>query len=289
MAWSRAVNVVVGDSFADRMVFWNAFHFTPVWLNDGISALKVSQNDLNDPDRCNAIVNIIKDRIYHPVGGNASHAHIVVRSTSVSQSNLEQIAKQLRAANNFNAYTAEYVPSIDALVPTASILERARQHVEPGALFQPHNWHELTYTQDRFRPPCVLPRHLQDTPQLPMGAKQGLWQVDLDIGRAVDHSWVQNVQHRWRLPRRLRMVGAFTRGYQLHGMSPLCVPRATADELLSLGCGIDGTLPEINVPSDETAFRYALCAERDWWPFVRGEGKPKPGPALQMRPSCRAT
>jgi hypothetical protein len=41
MAWSRTVNLVVGDSFADRLVFWNARHLTPVWLNGGIAALKV--------------------------------------------------------------------------------------------------------------------------------------------------------------------------------------------------------------------------------------------------------
>jgi len=48
---------------------------------------------------------------------------------------------------------------------------------------------------------------------------------------------------------------------------------------------IDGTLPEINVPTDEAAFRYAICAPRDWWPFVRNHDRPKPGPALDMRPS----
>ena len=120
---------------------------------------------------------------------------------------------------------------------------------------------------------------------MPPAVKQGLWQLDLDIERAVDHSWVQNVQHHWRLPRRLRMVGAFTRGYQLHGMSASCMPRATAGGLLSITCGIDGTLPEINVPTDEAAFRYAICAVRDWWPFVRSQDKPKPGLALDMRPS----
>jgi hypothetical protein len=44
-------------------------------------------------------------------------------------------------------------------------------------------------------------------------------------------------------------------------------------------------LPEINVPNDETAFRYAICAERDWWPFVRSQETPKPGLAVGMRPS----
>jgi hypothetical protein len=63
------------------------------------------------------------------------------------------------------------------------------------------------------------------------------------------------------------------------------MPRATTDGLLSLACGIDSILPEINVPTDEIAFHHALCFKRDWWPFVRGQGDPKPNPALEMRPS----
>ena len=285
MAWSRTVNLVVGDSFADRLVFWNAFHLTPVWLNGGIATLKVSKDDLDDADRFDAIVNIIKNRIYFPIGGNASHAQIVVRSASLPASELEQIALRLKAANKFNAYTSEHIASVDAPVPSAAALKHARHHVERGSPFEPRDWHEVTFTDNAFRPPIVLPRHLRDTPQLPPAAKQGLWQLDLDIERAVDHSWVQNVQHHWRLPRRLRMVGAFTRGYQLHGMSAFCMPRATASGMLSIACGIDGTLPEINVPTDEAAFRYAICAVRDWWPFVRSQDNPKPGLAVDMRPS----
>ncbi len=285
MAWSRTVNLIVGESFDDTLIFWNALHLAPVWINGGIATLKISQDDLSDADRLNAIVKIVKNRIYLPVGGNASHLHVVVRSASLPASELEQIAQRLRAADRFNAYTHEHIASIDVLVPSESAFEHARQHVEPGSPFQPRDWHEVTFTQSSFRPPIVLPRHLRDTPQFPTGAKQGLWQIDLDIERAVDHSWVQNVQHHWRLPRRLRTVGAFTRGYQLHGMSAFCMPRATAGGLLSLACGIDGTLPEINVPTDETAFRYAICAARDWWPFVRGQDRPKPGLALDMRPS----
>jgi len=42
MKWSRTVNFVIGDSFADHLVFWNGLHHTPVWLQSTIAALKVS-------------------------------------------------------------------------------------------------------------------------------------------------------------------------------------------------------------------------------------------------------
>jgi hypothetical protein len=63
------------------------------------------------------------------------------------------------------------------------------------------------------------------------------------------------------------------------------MPRGTVQGLLSISCGFDGTLPEINIPKDEAAFQYSLCAARDWWPFVRSQDPPKPGVALEIRPS----
>jgi hypothetical protein len=286
MAWSHTVNFVVGDSFADRLAFWNGLHHTPVWQQGNIVALKVAEADLNDPVRFQSIVSLIKARVYLPLGGNVSHSQIVVRSASVPQAVLDQIASRLKAVHPFNAYTAEHLPSIDALVPSARALEHARQHVEPGSPFQAGDWHEFSYGDQGFRPTTVLPRHLRDMSQLPANVKQGLWQLDLDMERTVDYSPIQNVQHHWRLPRRLRMTGAFTRGYQLHGFSPFCMPRTTGGGLISLTCGVEGTPPEITVPADEAAFRYALCAPRDWWPFVRGPQKrAKPGPVLAIRPS----
>jgi hypothetical protein len=122
MAWSHTVNFVVGDSYADRLVFWNALHQTPVWPNGGIATLKGSKDDLNDIDRFNAIVNIIKNRIYLPIGGSASHAQIVVRSTSLLTSELEQIVQRLKTADRFNAYALEHIDSVDSVdAPVPSI------------------------------------------------------------------------------------------------------------------------------------------------------------------------
>lgn len=283
--WSRTVNLVVGDSFVDRLVFWNALSLSPVWLSGNLATLKVSPDDFNDSERLRMIVNIIKNRIYFPIGGNVSFAQIVVRSASLPARELERIASKLQEVEKWNRYTFEHIVSIDTPVPPAAALQCARHHVEPGSLFQSPDWCEVKLGESMFRPPAVPPRHLRDTPTLPSRARHGVWQLDLDIQREVDHSGIQNVQHHWRLPRRLRMTGAFVRGYQLARTSPICMPRTTANGLLSIISGVDGTLPEIVVPSDESAFHYALCVQRDWLPFTRGQSKPRPGPVIGMRSS----
>jgi hypothetical protein len=285
MNWSRTVNFVVGDSFVDRLSFWNGLHHVPVWLQGSIAALKVSEDDLGNAARFQTIVQLIKNRVYLTLGGNSSYSQIVVRSATVAQNELDKIASRLKRANPFNHYTAEHLTSIDAAVPSANAFKHARHHVEPGSPFQPGDWHEQSYSDDGFRPAIVLPRHLRNAPQLPESAKQGFWELDLDLERTVDYSPAQNVRHHWRLPRRLRMAGAFTRGYQPHGYSPICMPRTAAGGLISLVCGCEGALPEIVVPADEAAFRYALCRPRDWWPFDRSQDCPKGGPVLEIRPS----
>lgn len=64
MTWSRTINLVVGDSFADRVVFWNAIHYTPAWLDGRVVTLKVSKDDIFDTDRLDAISRIVKKNAY---------------------------------------------------------------------------------------------------------------------------------------------------------------------------------------------------------------------------------
>jgi hypothetical protein len=127
VAWSRTVNFVVGDSFINRLIYWNGLHYAPVWV-DGLVALKVSEEDLNDPDRFNVIMDIVKKRISLRLDGSASQTQIAIRSSSVAQSELDRIAGRLRAANPFNTYTSEHLDSVDAVVPSRSTLESPGHH-----------------------------------------------------------------------------------------------------------------------------------------------------------------
>jgi hypothetical protein len=163
------------------------------------------------------------------------------------------------------------------------VLDQGR-HVEENSFAQQSGWHEISYSDSSFRPPNILPRHVRDTAPLPSGA-QGAWALDLDMERAVDYSRYENVQHRWRLPRRLRMVAAFNQGYRAGVNGQPCSPRVTRYGLLSLFSASDGQLPELRVPDDETAFRYALCHPRDWFPFTYDRGPLRNSLVFDIRPS----
>jgi hypothetical protein len=281
--WSETVNVVVGDSFTDRVTFWNARHRLPVWLHTGIVTLRLSHSDVQDEAIFRAITHIIARRI-HVRRGQASNSHIVIRSASLSQPDLEQVTQRFGAMDPFNEYSFEKLESIDSCVPTEAALSKRSRQIDPASAFAPHDWHEFSVSEDVFRPPNIAPRHVREAPQ-PSGAKRGLWAIDVDIERTVDYSRFDNVQHHWRLPRRLRMTGAFTPGYTLGNNGPFCMPRASAGGLLTLFSDADGGLPEVRAPGDKTAFSTALCMASDWVPFSSHQTAMLPARAVEIRSS----
>src|SRR5205823_1026347 len=114
----------------------------------------------------------------------------------------------------------------------------------------------------------------------------GAWALDVDIERSNDYSPYSNDKHHWRLPRRLRITEAFGGGYQYLRNGPICIPRVTGEGFLSIFTAVDGEPPEIQVPSDETVFRVALCRPKNMSPFiVRAEAVALPAIAYEMRPS----
>jgi len=281
--WTGNVNLMVGDSFADRITFWNARSLQPVWLDGSIVTLKISPADVDQPDIFAAILEIIKNRIH--VRPGSSNNSITVRSASLALDQLGEIQNKFRASDQWNIYTFAKLDSIDACAPDGLALSQAMRDVEDGPPFARSDRHEVVFSEDTFRPPVVAPRHLREIRPLPSGVS-GAWALELDIERVTDYSRFQNVQHRWRLPRRLRMTSAFTRAYQLGGnFGPYCVPRVNDQGLLTLFGTIEGQLPELNAPTDQRAFRFALCMQRDWMPFAPGHGPLQNSLAYDIRPS----
>jgi hypothetical protein len=283
--WTNRVNLIVGDSFADRLTFWNARSHLAVWLDNSLVTLKMSKSDIEDPDLFTAITSIIRNRI-HVSAGSSNNSHITVRSATHTQEELDQIVAQFRQADQWNIYSSDRIESVDACAPNLTVLTPAQRHVDEGAPFRSSDWHEITFSEESFRPPLIAPRHIRDVPSLPALLNRGAWALDLDMQRTIDYSRFQNVQHHWRLPRRLRMTSAFCRAYQLGGsQGPLCVPRANEQGLLTLLGVTDGQLPELMAPTDESAFAHALCSPRDWLPFAHGRGPLANSIYFEIRPS----
>jgi hypothetical protein len=282
--WASSLNFVVGTTFSDRLMFWNARSLMPVWLDDSIVALNVRQEDLAQQNFFDALCQIVKNRT-HVTTGSSSQSYVTVRSISVPQAELDALSDRLKDSKIWHIFSTKAVANLDEFVPPARELSNAFRHVERGLPFRPRDWHEVTYTGNSFRPPTVLPRHMREVSPLPVPTRQGAWALDLDIERSTDYSPYSNVRHRWRLPRKLRVIEAFSRGYQLPSNGPFCIPRVSEEALPSFFSAVEGELPEITLPTDDTLFRVGLCTPGSPWPFVHNGERRLPPPAYDMRPS----
>ena len=282
--WGASLNLVVGTTFADRLLFWNARSHFPVWLDQGLVTLNVRLEDFQQADFFDAVAEIIKTR-NHVTSGSGSQQYVTVRSTSVSAAELDALRDRFKATKTWHIFSAEAVQNVDSIVPDERTLQHATRHSERSLPFQPRDWHEINTTAESFRPPTLMPRHLRDVTPLPFVARQGVWAQDLEIERSNDYSRYSNVRHRWRLPRRLRATDAFSKGYQLAGNGPICMLRVNYERSLTLFTAIEGELPELTQPSDENLFEFALCSPQSPWPFLHGRDRHAVPVAIGIRAS----
>ena len=267
-------NLVVGDSFSDHLMFWNLRSYYRVWLDRNLVTLLVSKKELERPDIWQCVLNILKWRNYVTTGSN-SQATVSIRSMSVQADELQQTVERLGNERILLRRKPEYLKAIDEIAPTDKALAHSRGLVR-NSMIQPDDWHEIVQTETKFRPPTVVPSHLRELSPLIGEIRQGMWAQDLIIERNTNLSRYMNVQHTWKLPRRLRITDAFVRGYQTRQHTPFCLPRINSDHMLTLFADFDGKLPEVNNPDDSIIFDTAICSSLAPWPFKRQEKEEAP-------------
>ena len=269
-----AFSIVVGDTFSDHLMFWNLRSYYRVWLDRGLVTLLVSKEDLDRPQIWCSLVNILMNR-NNVISEQNSQAAADIFSMSLEIDELNRIYHRLVEEKIWIRSKPKRFKTIDAIVPSGDKSAFSRNLVRE-TMFQPDDWQEIVLTESAFRPPTVFPRHLQGFSPLVGEIQQGMWAQDLEIERENNLSWYVNGRHVWRLPRRLRVTDAFTRGYQTWRHGAVCLPRVNSDHMLTLFADFDGSLPEVGNPEDSKLFEFAICGAPAPWPFKRQEEKKKP-------------
>lgn len=268
--WSQTFNLVVGDTVADRLLYWNLRSLYPVWRDGSPVDLRVPTKLFADVEFRNALLSYLKG--IPSVSGNNSGGNmwVTLRSVSLSIDQLDVIKTQLAQSRSWIGLHIETVPSVDGYAP-----EELREHgrgyeISPASGLSTGRWTARTVMAGRWHLTSDVPEHLRHAPVTFQSEAEGLWAVDLNVERRDDHSPYDNVRDRWRLPRRLRVTNSFVRSYHLtdhHG--PTLVPRVSRHGLLTLLTGGTGSLPVIYEPADHDAVVGGLAQGRDWLPFAR--------------------
>lgn len=278
--WSRAFSIVVGDSFIDRVIYWNARSLYPLWRDDDLVSLCIPTPHVDDDEFLRALAGLLYRKNHVSGHGGGSQPSVTIRSNEINTDVLNVARNTMQEIDKWSQYSVDKILDVGDCAPDAKDWERSSFLRNGGGIGSGIQiWGEAVYEGNELRIAPEAPDHLRYIPTFTAGTSQGAWAVDLDIEREANYSGISNVQHRWRLPRRLRLVSAFAKSYQISGsMSQFVAPRSNADGLLTLFATVESQFPTIRVPTDEEAFISALTAGRDWWPFVTpkhgGDGMP---------------
>lgn len=258
--WSNGFNLVIGDSFEDRLMFWNARLLIPAWLDNDLCCFRLTLDQLKDEDWLNQLVHLLNSRNH--VNGGGGQSQLQVRSASHSIDELNKVLELLRAAKAWSAHgPAEVIPG-GHVIPSDDSLEHARELAQVTDGFRVGGWHEFRWKPPIARPPAKEPEHLRDAPSGQVFTL-GLWALDLSFEYERDKPRLAQ-DNVWMLPKRWRMAGAFgakfvTKGFAQNNPSPM--HRTSRHGNLTIFTGFNRELESITVPNIVQAFRNAMCLD----------------------------
>ena len=283
--YHNAFTLLIGDTFNDRLAFWNLRSRDPVFLAREPCSLIVSSSRLEDPMFFEALLEFLKKR--NGVPRDSGPPFVTLCSTSLTTNQFEDVLQRFSTADRWNSYHVSPTITMDSITPSKTVLEHAQRLVTGGFFQRAPELKEFSASGQTTQPPAILPQHLSNV-QGNSFATSGSWALDVTIERQENHSRYSNVRHSWYFTRRLRFHQAFLGSYEsTHAGREDRRTRADAKGALSLFAGFGEELPSITIPSDETALRYAIQNGDTWPPFRKFDPWPHTpqGPFAWAQPS----
>lgn len=259
--WSGTFNLVVGDSFADRVLFWNARHLVPAWLDRDLSCFRVTLDQTRDPDFLRTLVDMLnrRNRVNHGSGGQS---FVTLRSLSCNSTDLDELAAAIRSQKSWNMVSAQRLTSIDEVIPRPETLRAARESRRySDSSPRRQEWESFVWTPPVARPPHVRPEHLEFAP--PSHAfSAGNFAVDYDFEVHDPTTETRRLRSsHWALPRRWRLAHAFSVARRESGHRIAPYPRRSRHGHLALVVSDNSIVNSIAVPSADDAVTHALTQD----------------------------
>lgn len=285
--WQNSMNVVLGDSFNDRLLFWNARLLTPAWLDSDLGSIRVTSEALRDVAFLSTIGDLIRQRNHFGGGG---HHHVTIRSTSASAEEMEEARQLLVSTKPWGTINTERLDGPDAIVPSKDALDSATERYHSDTqLFQRPEWTHFSWTPPIARPPTKMPDHLADVPPQQIFA-EGYWCADFIMeydGAPLNYKG----NNQWMLPNRWRLHTAFDHSLVGSEGPTGWAPDGWRGRNNYYSVFVNATRPvaSIKLPTALEAMRSALAHDGLWHQQNLEDGKIYPTPKVGwMKPSNEA-
>lgn len=246
------VNIVVGDTIQDRLLYWNGHNrFTRNELS-ATSSVRISVEQAKDTEFLKLLGEMLERR---GVRGDNNSPKGTIRSTSLDRAKLADIAERVKPeGKKWWRFETEFVESAAWAIPE---FREEIAYFTTGSFAisrEPKGKQQSELADGRAQFPIAAPWHLSEN-YIPPGVRSGQWMVDLSIERENDHCRFSNVVHEWLLPRRIRIDPLFS--VQRENSSSEMYPRYCQRPIRSglLSASVEWTIRQasISVPSDENA------------------------------------
>lgn len=193
--WGHSFNLFIGKSLFDRIHFWNARHFTPSHLG----ALILDKNFFDDVVSVKQLGEYLNRNNF--LGQDHGSSKVSIRSYSLNEDELRVIQESLRK------YTYNSI-LIDKLFNVPSL--PAEHDLEEAYFKGSTDTSTFKLIEDINTLSAEEPQHFKFIPARHKNTARGQWIVELNIQRHINLSRYSNVIDNWDLPRRRRVVSAFT-------------------------------------------------------------------------------
>ncbi len=202
--WKYGFCVVVGDTFEDRVSCWNAALLFDDAQIQVYKTLRVPAATILDEEKTKRIGNFLRHSNW--IGQNSGPARIVVRSFSLSATEVQPFTDALRKLAGSVDFKA--IESLDECCPfDAEKIEKigiggGQDDAGGGAPIR-----DSTVVVS-----VPVPKHLSYCAGLHPMYSAGSWFIDLVIDRLQDNGRFDNVRETWRLPARPQLLRLFHDG-----------------------------------------------------------------------------
>lgn len=248
--WTNGFCLVVGDSFEDRISCWNAGLLFDDAQNQTFKTLRVPAAIRSDEIRTGQIANFLRQRNW--IGGGNGPAKIVVRSYSLSNTDVQEFVERLRKA------TMSYVDF--------SVIDSSEECCPPDT--------KRIYSMNHIGgfPPATNKTAIRDAATIVTVPEpiqlgyctgmhpifsQGCWFVDLEIDRLNDNSRFANVREKWKLLSHPQLVRQFCEKADA---------RLTKYGDISVKADINMLVVEVKQPQSENIF-HGIFHDRPHFPY----------------------
>ena len=150
--WSQAFSIVVGDSFIDRVTYWNARSLYPVWLDDDLVSVRIPASQLDDIEFLNTLAGFI-NRINHVSGyGGSSQPSATVRSNEIDTDVLGAVRDKMQKIDKWSRYSVEKILDVGDCAPDGKDWERSSYLRSGGGIGSAIGlWGEAVYEGNELR------------------------------------------------------------------------------------------------------------------------------------------